>query len=62
MHIYTSEILHCPMCNRNSTFMYVVKKDEDKYYLGTKCKSCEHFDDFHSIPSRMASDYPAPQK
>jgi len=62
--IYTSEILHCPICNKNSNFLNVVKKDGSKYYLGTKCSNanCLHFDEFKEIPSRIASDYPAPQK
>jgi hypothetical protein len=60
--IYTTEILHCPMCNRNSTFMYVVKRAADKYYLGTKCKYCTHWDDFKEISYYLAQDYPTPQK
>lgn len=62
--IYTDDILHCPICNRNSKFMYVIKKDGDKYYLGTKCSNinCNHFDDFYSVPSRIAQDYPTPTK
>jgi phage FluMu protein Com len=60
--IYTGNILHCPVCNRNSNFLNVVKKDGDKYYLGTKCPHCSHFDEFKNIPSRQAQDYPAPTK
>lgn len=60
--IYTDAALHCPVCNRNGNFMYIVKKVESKYYLGTKCSHCNHYDDFQSIPARIASDYPAPQK
>ena len=60
--IYTENIIHCPICNRNSNFIYVVKKEESKYYLGTKCSHCDHYDDFQSVPSRIAQDYPAPQK
>ena len=64
MRLYTSEILHCPVCNRNSAFLNVVKKDGDKYYLGEKCsnQNCNHYNEFKIIPSRMASDYPAPTK
>jgi hypothetical protein len=62
--IYTDAILHCPMCNKNSNFVYIVKKDEDKYYLGEKCSNvnCDHYNDFKIIPSRLAENYPTPQK
>ena len=62
MHIYTTDRLLCPICQRNNSFMYVVKKDGDKYYLGEKCPKCEHYNEFKNIPSRQAQDYPAPQK
>ena len=35
--IYTTERILCPICQKNNNFMYVVKKDGDKYYLGEKC-------------------------
>lgn len=62
--IYTTERLLCPLCNKNSNFLYVVKKDGDKYYLGEKCSNnnCQHYADFKNIPARLAQDYPAPQK
>jgi transcription elongation factor Elf1 len=62
VRLYTDNIIHCPSCNRNSNFLNVVKKDGDKYYLGTKCTHCDHYDDFKNIPARMAADYPAPTK
>lgn len=62
MKIYTVERLLCPICQRNNNFMYVVKKDGSKYYLGEKCPKCDHYNDFKLIPSRLVSDYPAPQK
>jgi len=57
MRLYTSEILHCPLCNKNSNFLNVVKKDGDKYYLGQKCSNsnCSHWEDFKNIPARMAA-------
>ena len=62
--IYTDAILHCPICNKNSNFLNVIKKDGDKYYLGQKCSNpnCSHWEDFKNIPARMASDYPSPTK
>ena len=62
--LFTDAILHCPICNKNSNFLYVVKKEESKYYLGTRCSNpnCNHFDDFTEIAARLAHDYPAPQK
>lgn len=63
MHIYTPNIITCVVCNRNSNFMYVVKKVESKYYLLEMCPKCQkHVEDVREIPSRLASDYPAPQK
>jgi hypothetical protein len=62
--LYTDNIIHCLVCNKNSNFIYVVKKDGSKYYLGTKCSNvnCQHFDDFKEIPSRLAENYPTPTK
>lgn len=62
--IYTDAILHCPICNKNSNFLNVVKKDGSKYYLMTKCSNpnCNHYDECKEIPSRIAQDYPTPTK
>lgn len=62
--IYTDDILHCIECNKNSKFLYVVKKDGCKYYLGEKCsnQNCLHFNDFKEISPRLIENYPAPQK
>ena len=63
MKIYTPNIITCVVCNRNSNFMYVVKKVESKYYLLEMCSKCQkHVEDVKEIPSRIAQDYPAPQK
>lgn len=62
MKIYTEDRYLCPACQRTNNFIYVVKKDESKYYLGEKCPKCDHYENFQQIPSRMAADYPAPQK
>lgn len=55
---YTENRILCPYCQRNNNFELVVKKSEDKYYLGEKCPKCNHYEDFKLIPSRMAQDYP----
>jgi len=63
MKIYTEERLLCSVCNRNSNFLYVVKHVDDKYYLLEMCPKCnKHFEDVREIPSRIAKEYPAPQK
>jgi len=63
MKIYTDERYLCSICNRNSNFIYVVKQVESKYYLIEMCPKCnKHVEDVREIPSRMAKDYPAPQK
>ena len=63
MKIYTEGRFLCPYCNKNSNFLYVVKQVEDKYFLLEMCPKCQkHAEDVREIPSRMAKDYPAPQK
>ena len=63
LKIYTPNIMLCTTCNRNNNFMYVVKKVESKYYLLEMCSKCQkHCNDIKEIPSRIAQDYPAPQK
>jgi len=63
MKIYTDERYLCPTCMQNKNFIYVVKEQEGKYYLMELCPRCmKHCEDVKLIPSRMAQDYPAPQK
>ncbi len=63
MKIYTDVRYLCTICNRNSNFVYVVKQVESKYYLLEMCPKCnKHCEDVREIPSRIAKDYPAPQK
>jgi hypothetical protein len=63
MKIYTEERLLCTVCNRNNNFLYVVKQQDSKYYLLEMCPKCnKHVEDVREIPSRIAKDYPAPQK
>jgi transcription elongation factor Elf1 len=63
MKIYTETRFLCPVCNRNSNFMYVVKQVESIYYLLEMCPKCgKHVEDIREIPSRMVKDYPQPQK
>lgn len=63
MKIYTDERYLCTICNKNSNFIYVVKQVESKYYLIEMCPKCnKHVEDVREIPSRIAKDYPAPQK
>jgi phage FluMu protein Com len=63
MKIYTEEKILCTVCMQNKNFIYVVKKVESKYYLMEMCPRCQkHVNDIKEISSRMAKDYPAPQK
>lgn len=63
MKIYTEERYLCPNCMQNKNFIYVVKQVESKYYLLEMCPRCnKHYEDVREIPSRIAKDYPAPQK
>ena len=63
LKIYTEERFLCPTCNKNNNFLYVVKHVEDKYYLLEMCPKCNaHYEDIHEIPSRIAKEYPVPQK
>lgn len=54
---YTEYRLLCPNCQRNNNFELVVRHEGSQYYLGEKCPKCEHFEDFKSVPYRIAAEY-----